>query len=156
VLLGLFAGAIGTVALNLVTYIDMALRGRPPSELPSKVVQALAAHLGLTDLAKPDEQSDDKLEQQRSAIGALLGFGVGLGVGAAYGIARPLARSVPWPMAGIMLGAAAMAASDVPATQLGLTNPAEWSEADWLSDVIPHLAYGVFTAFSYQRFAGSK
>ena len=39
-----------------------------------------------------------------------------------------------------------MAGSDVPAlTKLGLTDPKNWSTTDWLSDVIPHLTYGVVT-----------
>ena len=33
-LFGVVAGAMGTVALNIATYADMAIRGRPPSSAP--------------------------------------------------------------------------------------------------------------------------
>jgi hypothetical protein len=32
---------------------------------------------------------------------------------------------------------------------LGVTNPRSWSTADWVSDVVPHLAYGLVTALTY-------
>jgi hypothetical protein len=38
-----------------------------------------------------------------------------------------------------------MAGSDVPLSKLELTDPSSWSPADWLSDAIPHLAYGAVT-----------
>jgi hypothetical protein len=38
-----------------------------------------------------------------------------------------------------------MAASDVPVARLGISDPRTWSAADWLSDVLPHLAYGLVT-----------
>jgi hypothetical protein len=28
---------------------------------------------------------------------------------------------------------------------LGVSDPRTWSAADWISDVVPHLAYGVVT-----------
>jgi hypothetical protein len=39
-----------------------------------------------------------------------------------------------------------MAGSNAPMTVLGITDPRTWSAADWVSDVVPHLAYGVVTA----------
>ena len=39
---GLAAGAAGTVALDAVGYLDMALRGRPASPFPGRVVDAVA------------------------------------------------------------------------------------------------------------------
>lgn len=35
---GLVAGAAGTTALNAVTYLDMAIRGRPASDTPQQMV----------------------------------------------------------------------------------------------------------------------
>src|SRR5438067_2422237 len=43
ILVGTLAGAAGTVALNIVTYADIALRGRPASEAPAKVAEMVAA-----------------------------------------------------------------------------------------------------------------
>lgn len=37
---GLAAGAAGTTALNAVTYLDMALRGRPASTTPEEIGRA--------------------------------------------------------------------------------------------------------------------
>jgi hypothetical protein len=35
-----------------------------------------------------------------------------------------------------------MAAANGPMVVLGITDPRTWSAADWISDVVPHLAYG--------------
>lgn len=43
-------------------------------------------------------------------------------------------------------GAGAMAAADIPLVRLGLSDPRRWGTAGWLSDLIPHFAYGVLTA----------
>ncbi len=43
----------------------------------------------------------------------------------------------------VVLGAAAMAATDASLTRLGLTDPGEWDATSWLSDAGPHLAFGV-------------
>ncbi|PWI45743.1 hypothetical protein [Streptomyces sp. ICBB 8177] len=45
-LIGAAAGAAGTTTLNAVTYLDMALRGRPSSDTPQLAVERLtdAAH----------------------------------------------------------------------------------------------------------------
>jgi hypothetical protein len=39
-----------------------------------------------------------------------------------------------------------MAASMLPMTALGLTDPRRWGVEGWLSDVVPHAAYGLATA----------
>ena len=44
---GLGAGAAGTVTLNIITYADMALRGRPSSSTPQQIAANLARRLGL-------------------------------------------------------------------------------------------------------------
>ncbi|MFD0906182.1 hypothetical protein ACFQ11_37825, partial [Actinomadura sediminis] len=48
-------------------------------------------------------------------------------------------------LGGPLLGAAAMAAADLPAARLAITDPRRWSTADWAADAIPHLAYGMTT-----------
>ena len=42
ILRGAAAGAAGTTALNAVTFLDMAVRGRAESETPKRTVEALA------------------------------------------------------------------------------------------------------------------
>lgn len=143
---GTIAGAAGTIALDVTTYADMALRGRAPSEMPSEVVRLFAERLGLRALATPSDRADEATKNRRSALGALLGYGVGVKIGAVYGCLRPLPSRLPLGVAGIILGGLAMAASDVPAVKLGATNLAEWDAASWLSDVVPHLIYGFVTA----------
>ena len=39
ILRGAAAGAAGTTALNVVTYLDMAIRGRPASDTPERSVE---------------------------------------------------------------------------------------------------------------------
>jgi hypothetical protein len=39
-----------------------------------------------------------------------------------------------------------MAGANGPMTALGITDPRRWSPAAWISDVVPHLAYGLVTA----------
>lgn len=149
VLTGLVAGAAGTVALNVATYADMALRGRPSSSVPAQVAGKLAGKAGI------DLSGEEKATQNRkSGLGALSGYAVGLGVGATYGLVRPLLGDVSVGRAGVVLGLAAMAGSDVPATALGVTDPTTWSIGSWASDVVPHLAYGLLTAATYEAFAG--
>lgn len=147
VLLGVVAGATGTVALNVATYADMAIRGRQSSNVPAQVAGKIAGRAGL-DLGKGASDAST-VENRKSGLGALMGYEVGLGVGAAYGLLHPLLRFLPVPLAGAALGAAAMAASDVPAVKLGVTDPAEWGTAGWAADILPHLAYGLVTALVF-------
>ncbi len=50
---GLLAGAAGTVALNVTTYADMAVRGRASSHVPGEDVNVLLHDLGIE---LPDEE----------------------------------------------------------------------------------------------------
>jgi hypothetical protein len=148
-LIGSIAGAAGTVALNGVTYADMVLRGRPSSGVPAEVAERLAAKVGI------DLSGDDEVTQSRkSGLGALFGIATGLGVGAAYGLVNPRPDRISSLRAGAALGLAAMAGSDMPATALGVTNPAEWEPDSWVSDIVPHLAYGLVAAATYKALVG--
>ena len=156
---GLVAGAAGTVALNVVGYLDMLARGRPASDLPAKVAARLTEEVGVpldwdADDAAPegagDEDAADRLANRQAAVGALLGYANGLGLGVAYGIVRFVMPRPPTWLAGALLGGAAMAASDIPATSLELTDPEQWGAQGWLSDIAPHLAYGLVTAWTFE------
>ena len=139
---GLIAGAAGTTALNVVTYLDMALRGRPASSTPDQSVEMIAdaAGVGLGD--------GEKAENRKAGLGPMLGFGTGLGAGAVYG-AGAGGRSVPRPGATPARTVRANLGESAPQTALGLTDPREWSAADWLMDAVPHLAYGAVAAGVY-------
>ena len=47
-----------------------------------------------------------------------------------------------------------MAATDGVSTLLGTTDPAQWAPKDWVSDAVPHLAYGLVTSATYDSLAG--
>jgi hypothetical protein len=164
ILFGTLAGAAGTVALNITTYLDMAIRGRPSSETPTRVAEKVAAGVGVDLTGQPgagqQARQSDKAKQtaqhRASGLGALMGYGTGLGVGTAYGMARLAVRDVPVPLAGVLLGAAAMATSDIPSIKLDVTDPAEWGMSGWLADIIPHVAYGLATAAVYEALTASR
>ena len=150
-LLGTIAGAAGTIALDVATYGDMLLRGRPASGVPAKVAGILAAKAGI-DLAAGG--TEEHAESRTSAVGALLGYATGVGLGALYGLLRPRLRGLPQSVAGAALGLTAMAASDLPIAATGASDPRTWGVAGWLSDLIPHLIYGLVTAAVFDAVAG--
>lgn len=137
---GAIAGAAGTTALNAVTYLDMALRARPASDTPQRVVEKVAAGAG-----RPIPGAGEDKDNRLSGLGALAGIATGVGIGAGAGLLRPVLRHLPTVVGATILGGAAMAASDVPLTKFGITDPSTWSPVDWASDVIPHFVYGVVT-----------
>jgi len=154
---GVVAGAAGTLALSVTSYLDMLLRGRPGSKLPARMAERLADEAGISLAFEGDSQAAGEggqaaspVDNRREALGALLGYANGLGIGLGYGIVRLLLPRPPLWLAGGILGSSAMAASDVPATRLGLTRPQEWTAADWAADVIPHAAYGLVTALTFE------
>jgi hypothetical protein len=135
---GLAAGAAGVTVLNAITYLDMAVRARPSSDSPSKAVEQLAEKAGVTIPGKDDER-----ENRLAGLGPLAGILTGTAVAVAAAYARPALARIPAPLAAAVLGALAMAGSDGPLVGLGLTKLGDWSAADWASDVVPHLGYGV-------------
>jgi hypothetical protein len=141
---GAAAGAAGTTALNAVTYLDMAVRGRPASSTPEDTVSTVAHALGV------EIPGDERTRGNRlSGLGALTGIAAGVGVGAAAGV---LARSpIPTPVLAGVVGLAAMAGSNGPMTALKVTDARSWGLAGWVSDVVPHVAYGVVTAVVARR-----
>ena len=136
---GAVAGAAGTTALNTVTYLDMATRGRPASSTPEQTVDRM---LSLAGLQLPGQEP--QRGARRSGLGALLGSMAGVGAGVLMASARtsPGKRSSP---VGTLVGtwSVAMLVGNGPMTLLGVTNPATWTRQDWLTDVVPHLAYAV-------------
>jgi hypothetical protein len=146
---GIMAGSLGTVALDMTTYADMAIRGRSASNAPSALVGTVAEKIGL----HKNTPQDQTLRNRESGIGALLGYVNGLGVGALYGLLRPHLEDVPLPLAGLLVGATAMMASDVPLVALGISHPKTWGFSGWVADIIPHLFYGLATALSYEALA---
>lgn len=143
---GLIAGAAGTVTLNVLTYLDMAVRGRPASSVPAKTVERAADAAG-AELAPAGD--DDTGRNRSEGIGALLGYASGLGFGALYAAVRSRAGDVPVPVGGIGLTLAATAGANLPSVAAGVTDPREWGAEGWIADIVPHVAYGFVTAGVY-------
>lgn len=137
---GVAAGAAGTTALNTATYLDMATRARSTSDSPQRAVEALAGKAGV-EVPGSGEGRDNRV----AGLGPLLGVATGTGIGALGALLHPVLRRLPAPVGAFVLGAGAMLGSDAPMIALGLAEPRDWSAVDWLSDVVPHLAYGVVT-----------
>ena len=141
VLAGLAAGAAGTTALNTATYLDMAVRGRGTSSTPEDTVEAIAAKMHLSIPGGKDTRRN-----RDSGLGALTGIGVGIGIGAVLGIADAAGWRPHLLISATAAGSAAMLATDAPMAMLGVSDPRTWSVKDWISDAVPHLAYGLLTA----------
>ncbi|MEU5517791.1 hypothetical protein AB0H65_25705 [Streptomyces griseoaurantiacus] len=137
---GCAAGAAGTTALNAVTYADMALRGRPTSSVPEDVVDRITA-----DTGHPVPGTGDLRENRLTGLGALSGIAVGVAAGATVALVHRAGVRVPLWLGGPVTGALAMAASDVPIARTGVSDPRTWSAKDWLSDIVPHVVYGLVT-----------
>lgn len=140
---GLVAGAAGTTALNAATYLDMAVRGRGTSEMPETAVEELAHRAG-QDIPGSGSERDNRVQ----GLGALSGIASGLGIGVLGAFLGPLHRHLPSAVSAVALGGLAMAAADASMARLGLTDPKSWSTQDWLSDALPHIAYGAAAAYT--------
>jgi hypothetical protein len=144
---GAAAGAAGTTALNAVTYLDMAVRGRGASSTPEQTVEKLAekAHVSIPGQG---EQRENRVQ----ALGALTGLAAGIGIGTLVGLARA-AGFRPGPTAGTaLITAGVLVGTNGPMTVLGITDPRTWSAPDWVSDLVPHLAYGVVVTTTLDAF----
>ncbi len=138
---GAAAGAAGTTALNAVTYLDMVLRGRGTSSTPEDTVEKLSDKIHV-----PVPGEGDERDNRVSGLGALTGIVSGVGIGGLLGVIR----TAGW-RPGILAGSTAatlgaLLGTNGPMTALGITDPRTWPPSSWVSDVVPHLAYGVVTA----------
>ncbi|WP_433363327.1 hypothetical protein ACQPZX_31915 [Actinoplanes sp. CA-142083] len=137
ILAGAVAGAAGTAALNAVTYVDMAVRGRGGSETPQQSVEAMEDRL---PVSVPGE--GETRENRVSALGSLSGVVTGVGIGVMFGVLRRAGLRPPGPVGAVLVGLTAMASTNASMASLGVSDPRDWSVGDWLSDLVPHLAYG--------------
>lgn len=141
ILTGLVAGAAGTTALNAATYLDMALRGRPASNAPSRLVGVTIHRTGHSVPGQASQQQN-RLE----GMGPLAGIATGVGVGAVQAVAHRYGPRIPFLAAAAGAGLAAMLASNIPLAVTGVSDVRKWGVAGWLSDAAPHFAYGLTTS----------
>jgi hypothetical protein len=144
---GAAAGAAGTTALNVVTYLDMAVRGRGASSTPEETVEKLAekAHLPIPG---EGETRDNRVH----GLGPLTGLVAGVGVGVLVGLVRATGFRARPLVGTALITAGVLVAANGPMTVLGITDPRTWSTTDWLSDLVPHLAYGAVVKTTLDAF----
>ena len=143
---GAAAGAAGTTALNAVTYLDMAVRGRGASSTPEQTVEKLAAQAHVP-LGHGEER-----ENRLQGLGPLTGLAAGIGTGVLVGLFRAAGlRSQP-VVGTALITAGVMAAANGPMVAMGITDPRSWSATDWISDVVPHLAYAAVVKTTMDAF----
>jgi hypothetical protein len=141
---GAIAGAVGSAALNVVSYLDMLVRARPASSTPEDTAGRLAG------VAQVDLGPEDQAANRRSGLGPLLGYGMGIAAGVGYALLTR-GRRMPLALATGVLGGGVMTMSDGSMTLLGVTDPRRWHRSDWVADIVPHLAYGMAAAATWNR-----
>jgi hypothetical protein len=147
VLRGAAAGAAGTTALNAVTYLDMAVRGRGSSSTPEDTVDKLAATVHL-----PIPGVGETRQNRVEGLGPLMGLAAGIGVGVLAGLARASGRRPATPVGIALTTLGVLVVANGPMTVLGITDPRTWSATDWASDVVPHLAYAAAVTTTMDAF----
>ncbi len=143
---GIAAGAAGTAVLNATTFADMAIRARPPSKVPGRVVKEIARRSGVPRLPRERVQG----------LSMLLGYADGFASGVLFGVLRPRVRKVPWYAAGLGLAALTMVLSEGTATAMGKTDPRTWGVTGWITDIVPRLLYGGVTCLVYDALTAEE
>jgi hypothetical protein len=144
---GAAAGAAGTTALNAVTYLDMAVRGRGASSTPEDTVEKLAATAHI-----PIPGDGAIREHRKQGLGPLMGLAAGIGVGVLAGVARASGYRSATPVGITLTTLGVLVVANGPMTALRVTDPRTWSATDWISDLVPHLAYGAVVRTTMDAF----
>jgi hypothetical protein len=144
---GAAAGAAGTTALDAVTYLDMAVRGRDASSTPEDTVEKLAATAHV-----PIPGQGETRQNRVQGLGPLMGLVAGIGVGVLGGLARASGHRSTTPVGIALTTLGALVVANGPMTILGITDPRAWSTTDWISDLLPHLAYGAVATTTMDAF----
>jgi hypothetical protein len=108
------------------------VRGRPASSTPERTVERLAESAQLRVPGYGETQAN-RLE----GLGALTGLVAGAGVGGLLG----LARASGFRAGTLLTTLTVLVSTNGPMTVLKVTDPRTWSVVDWISDLVPHLAY---------------
>ena len=138
---GAAAGAAGTTALNALTDLDIAWRGRPPSSTPEQTVERIADRTGI---GIPGDE--DQRRNRVGGLGALSGMATGIAAGVVVGALAQRMRTPSFAKCFGVAAATVLVAGNAPMTALGVTDPRTWSATDWISDVVPPLGYALVAA----------
>ncbi len=130
----LAAGASGIVAMEIASYLDMLVRGRPGSDQPQQLGERLSERVHFAPGASEEAMA------RRNALGSVVGYVDGLALPLLVALVRPHRHSVLADA--VVLTAGAMVGSSALPVALDVTDLRRWSRDDWLTDLVPHLAYG--------------
>jgi hypothetical protein len=144
---GAAAGAAASTALNAVTYVDMAVRGRGSSSTPEQTVETLAEKVHV-----PIPGDEETRRNRVQGLGPLTGLVAGVGVGVLTGAARAAGLRSQGLVGTLLTTAGVLVAANGPMTALGITDPRTWSATDWVSDLVPHLVYGAVLTSTMDAF----
>ena len=145
---GLAAGCVGLVALEMTSYLDQFVRARASSDSPTELGRRLADEADL-DLGVGEARTN-----RASALGPLAGYSDGLGLGVAWGLLAPTGANVAAGTA--LLATGAWIGSNGPLLALGISDPRDWTRQEWLTDLWPHVAYGLATAVTVAVLRGAS
>jgi hypothetical protein len=95
---------------------------------------------------------DETRENRLEGLGPLIGLVAGVGVGVLGGLARASGALSAKPVGVVLTTFGVMVAANGPMTVLGVTDPRTWSAQDWISDIVPHLAYGLVVKSTIDAF----
>ena len=143
---GAAAGAAGTTALNAVTTWTWPCADAAPADA-RQTVEKLA---GKAHVAIPGDGTTR--ENRTQGLGALTGLVAGIGFGVLVGLARASGYRSSKPVGVALTTLGVLVAANGPMTVLGVTDPRTWSRTDWISDLVPHLAYGAVVKTTMDAF----
>lgn len=123
--------------------------GSQASDAPEQSVDRLVECTGGLLGREPGARSN-----RRAALGSLLEYATGTGVGAVFGAL--VGDRFGWKMAAPILTGSAVLPANAPIVLLRVTDPRQWSAADWASDILPHAVYGMTAAAVFGTTASGR
>jgi hypothetical protein len=86
-----------------------------------------------------------------------MGHATGLVGGMLFGLTRPYVPTLSTTLTGVAAGSAMMVATNTGNVVGGTVDPPQaWSLHDWMSDVVPHVVYGLVLVEVYERWTGHR
>ncbi|MEV4760634.1 hypothetical protein AB0J86_36785 [Micromonospora sp. NPDC049559] len=140
----LLAGVAATLARELVSSLDMAVRGRPYSDTHERMVRRIA------DGTHVSVGTEKPARHRLTGLGFLLGFANGVLTVTAFALLTGRRRP-PLPAAAALVGAGGMLVADAPMAALGVASPRRWGAQGWFEDGLPYVAYSLVAVTTLDR-----